>query len=137
MGSVSVPCWCLWAKLVMTVAGSCPCRQPQHGASPRNVFALQMYIVVSWQSHHCDCPSTEPLPVKIRGICLASNAKLDRLQANTSSFFHRTARFSDRYRQTRMYGHTVPSTGGMSVLHTSTYSRIIAFYDCIFPINTS
>lgn len=85
------------------------------------------------------CSSTQPPALRIRGVCLASAAKLDQ---NTSSFFPRTERFADADRST--YGWTLQRAGlgdvcsadqhvernnNISLLHLPVNTRI-SLYQC-------
>lgn len=42
-----------------------PPQAPEHGAYSQYLFALQMYIVMLWQSHQCDYSSIEILLMKL------------------------------------------------------------------------
>lgn len=43
--------FCISAKLVIILASSFPLPDPQHDAYSQYLFALQLYIVMSWQRH--------------------------------------------------------------------------------------
>jgi len=42
-----------------------PCQAPEHGAYSQYLFTLQMYIVMSWQSHQCDYSSIQILLMRL------------------------------------------------------------------------
>lgn len=42
-----------------------PPPQTPRGADPQQLFALQMYVVMSWQSHRCDYSSMQILLMKL------------------------------------------------------------------------
>lgn len=57
--------FCISAKLVVILASSFHLPDPKHGAYSQYLFALQLYIVMSWQRHQCDYSSIKILLIKL------------------------------------------------------------------------
>lgn len=90
------------------------------------------------------CSSTQPPALRIRGVCLASDAKLDQ---NTSSFSPRTARFAEADRYTYVWplqiagladvcsaDQHVEQNNNISLLHIPVNTRISLYHCAVLGI---